>query len=518
MKGFSVKYKKRCNLSYVTVTSEIPISRFALFFSELSFKKSSRLYSSVFFLLFITSCSLVDFSPGDGIRTNPSRENQIIGENEAIYVSFDFAPEKTSAESLFLVNDYKGRVSGSFSWEGSRLLFTSDEKMIRGRRYVLDYSGSVSKKDGGEVKSEIVIPFFYMTSSCSVPLLSSVSPPAGNLIGRDEVLIFAFSKQMDFSSVEKGFKISPDTKHNTEWNADFSELKVTPDDGWKNLTSYTFSFSDDICCCDNIPLEAEYSFTYYCDSSHVKPEVLAVYTVLDNISLSWPRISDNLNTLKYREGLEVLFSVEMDNESVERSLSVTPCTPGRKFWKDEKSLIFIPDNGWQWNENYSLKISETAESADDVAAGSAYKATFNPDINELTLSSIGGKAADGFPVTTCSENLFLNIDTGPAPPHIYSFTFNFSESFMTDTEKEKLQSNINITALFPPDISSPFPVSYTWIGDNSLTVKYSGFTAYDSGNNIYYHYMLTLNGGDSGIKNNRGSFFQEDVKQALRTK
>ncbi len=470
-------------------------------------------------ILFITlSCSLVDFSPEEGISTNPSRDNQVIGENETIYVSFDFAPDKTSAESLFQINDYKGKVNGSVSWEGSRMLFTPDEKMIKGRRYILDYSGTVSRKEGGEVKSEIVIPFFFMTSACNVPFLISASPPAGSIIGQDEALTYVFSRQIDTSSVKKGFKISPETEHDLVWNAECTELTVNPKDKWKNLTSYTFSFSDDIFCSDNIPLEIESSHTYYCDSSHIKPEVLSVYTVLNNAPLSWPRVSDDLNTLKYKEGLEIEFSLNMDKESTESSLSISPYITGRNFWKDEKTLVFIPDNGWQWNESYCLKVSETAKSENDIATGVVYTALFTPDINELVLSSIGGKGSDGFPVSVYSENSLVNIDTGAAAPHEYSFTYNFSESFMTETEKEKLQNNINITAVFPPDASSPFPVSYTWIADNSLTVKYSGFTAYDSVKDVYYHYMLTLKGGTSGIINNKGSFFREDINQILRTK
>ena len=42
-------------------------------------------FSAAVILLFITaSCSLVDFSPEEGIRTNPSEVNRIIGEDESV--------------------------------------------------------------------------------------------------------------------------------------------------------------------------------------------------------------------------------------------------------------------------------------------------------------------------------------------------------------------------------------------------------------------------------------------------
>ena len=398
------------------------------------------------------------------------------------------------------------------------MIFIPDENMIRGRRYTLDYSGSVVKKGGGEAESEIVIPFYYITASAQLPCVTASVPQNGSVLEQNEAVFFIFSKSMDTASVRKGFRINPETDHLSSWNGSFTELEIIPKDKWKNLTPYTFSFSDEIRCRENIPAESGYSCVLYCDSSDEKPELISVYTVLDDISLSWPRVSDDLSTVKYREGIETVFSLDMDKETAEKSFSITPYISGRFFWKNERSLVFVTDSGWKLNENYTLKISETAESVNGIASGSVYTELFKPDIKELVLLSVDGMDEDGFPVSSYSETEFLDINTGAAAPHNYSFTFNFSESFSSDPEKEKLQGNINITALFPPDISSPFPVSYSWIGDNSLTVKYTGFTAYNSSCNVFYYYMLSLNGGEEGIKNSRGSFFKRDINQILRTK
>ena len=477
-----------------------------------------KLYPVVLFLFKILSCSLVDFLPDDQVTTNPSKENQILLENESVYVSFKFNPDKTSAESLFQVKDYKGVKSGTFSWKDRRMIFTPDEELLKGRRYTLDYSGFVLTEKGEKVKTEIVLHFFYITDLCKPPYLITLSPEAGSIVDRDEVFSFVFSKPMDIASVRKGFKINPETEYNSLWNESCTELTVSPDDRWKNLSSYVFSFSEDICCFEKIPAATEYHYTFYCRGSYVKPEITAVYNVIDNISLSWPRVSDNLNAVKCTDGIEIEFNLNMKKETVENSFSITPYISGRNFWKNERSLVFIPDKYWLWNKSYNIKISETAEGENDVKTGSPYLLSFKPDINELVLSSVGGKPHDGFPLYSFSENTFAYIDTGATAPYVYSFSFNFSQPFLTDTEKEKVQENINITAVFPPDASSPFPVLYSWISDNSLTVKYTGFSSYDSENNISYSYMLTLKGGESGIINNRGSFFSGDIKQMLRTK
>ena len=491
-------------------------------FSNLSINISKKnifvIYLIFFYFLSVTSCSLLDFSPDKKINTNPSRENQIIGEDELIYISFNFTPDKTSAESLLQITDYKGGISGAFYWEDRRLVFTPDEKMIKGRRYTLDYSGVVLTGNGEKVKTEIVFHFFYITDISRPPSIKYVFPTAGAILNRDDAVTFIFSKSMDTSTVREGFKISPETEYDSVWNGNTTELKVSPRDKWRNLEPYIFSFSEEVCCFEKIPIESECRYTFYCRSSYIRPEVVSVYAVLNDISLSWPRITDNLNTIKYRDCLEIEFNLDMKKEITESSFSITPYTAGRIFWKDEKSLVFVPDKNWLWDKTYNIKVSETAEAENDISAGCVYVSSFTPDINELLLSSIDGKSSDDFPLFSYSENQIINIDTGSAAPHIYSFTFNFSQSFLTDTEKEKAQSSINISAVFPPDISSPYPVSYTWISDNSLTVKYTGFTAYNSDKNIFCSYLLTLKGGESGITNNRGSYFKEDIKQMLRTK
>ncbi|MBO7516454.1 MAG: hypothetical protein J6T61_01770, partial [Spirochaetia bacterium] len=73
--------------------------------------------------LICLSCGVVDFSPSDSIRVNPSKYNQVVGENEDIYVKFGFSPEHVSAQSAFEIQDSDGRVVGSFDWKENTMTF-----------------------------------------------------------------------------------------------------------------------------------------------------------------------------------------------------------------------------------------------------------------------------------------------------------------------------------------------------------------------------------------------------------
>ena len=470
------------------------------------------------FLAVTASCSLVDFSPAEDIMSNPSSENQILSESEKIQISFSFEPERNSAESLFSVRDYSGDIDGDIRWEGKKLFFNPSEKLVRGRRYTLCFSGNVEKKDGGSARVELLIPFFYISDNASVPYITGINPHPGSVMDREGAVTVSFSRSIDTGSFKKGFSISPDREHTLIWEESDSRVVITPREKWENLTSYCFSFSTDICCLDAIPLEEEYRFTVYVDSSHVNPFIVSTETAMRDIASSFPPLSPDLNSIKYNDALRIVFSEDMNTEKAGAAFSIDPYTAGRKLWIDNSTLIFLPDKFWKWEELYRITINTSAESGNGIKLAEEYLEEFAPDINGLFLSTLDGKAGDGFPVNSFSESSYIEIETDPVAPYTYTFTLTFSEIFASNAEKVNAQDSLNISCIFPPNGISPFPVMYSWLSDTALTVKYSGFTPYDSAGNIYYYYLLKIKGGEAGIINSSGSYLSGDIKQLLRTK
>ena len=90
-----------------------------------------KLIILIFIILTCLSCGVVDFSPSDSIRVNPSKYNQVVGENEDIYVKFGFSPEHVSAQSAFDIQDSDGRVAGSFDWKENTMTFTPRKVLNR---------------------------------------------------------------------------------------------------------------------------------------------------------------------------------------------------------------------------------------------------------------------------------------------------------------------------------------------------------------------------------------------------
>ena len=76
-----------------------------------------------FISLICLSCAIIDFSSSDSIKVNPSKFNQVLGENEDVYVKYGFSPDHVSAQSAFEIHDAEGRVAGSFKWKDNTMIF-----------------------------------------------------------------------------------------------------------------------------------------------------------------------------------------------------------------------------------------------------------------------------------------------------------------------------------------------------------------------------------------------------------
>ena len=423
-------------------------------------KKTIYILISLIFL----SCGIVDFSPSDSIKVNPSKYNQVMDEGEDIYVEYGFSPDHVSAQSAFEVQDADGRVGGSFNWNGNKMFFTPQKCFEPSRRYLLKYAGEVSDKSGAVHKYNIYTPFFYMTTQSVKPAVSRMSPADGSTVQPYEKVIFSFSTPMSLPSFLRGFSISPDVECTDEWNEDHTQMVLTPKEGWKEHQVYTFSFS-----------EAN-TFCVFCSTGAAPPSVLSVDTAL-NDGLSYPVLLSGLDGVKSRDAIRIEFSSQMDFEAAEDALSIRPDVAGHTCWLDDRTLVFIPDAEWQGETLYSISIDATAKSRKGLSIPERFEASFTPDVIPLKLLGIEGKAADGFPLSAFNPHQEIEIDVGDAllPENTYTFSFVFNHGFETAEKKEQIYSGIKLKGVFPPSIASPKVASFFWSGDSRVQIAYTGF-------------------------------------------
>ena len=430
----------------------------------------------IFISLICLSCGIIDFSPSESLKINPSKYNQIVGENEDIYVRYGFSPDHVSAQAAFEVQDADGRVSGSFKWKDNTMIFTSLEQLEPAQRYLLKYAGEVSDMSGKVHKYNIYTPFFYMTKQAAKPNITRMNPADGSTIQAFDKVVFSFSEPMSLPSFLNGFTISPDIEYSDEWNGDHTQLTLTPKVGWKEHQVYRFSFANPITSANGIPIAEPKIFCLYSSSGAVLPSVVSIDTAL-NDGLSYPLLLTGLDGVKGKDALRITFSVPMDADATEDAFSISPDIVGHTCWTDDSTLVFIPEDEWKGETLYSVSIDVSAKSKKGLSLPDKFGISFAPDVVPLKLLCIEGKDSDGFPLSIFNPHQEVDIDVGDTllPENTYTFGFVFNRAFTTADEKEQIYSGIRLKGLFPPSLTSPKVMSLFWSGDSKIQITYTGF-------------------------------------------
>lgn len=421
------------------------------------------------------SCGVVDFSPSDSIKVNPSEYNQVVKENEDIFVRFGFSPDHASAQSAFEIQDTDGRVAGSFRWNDNTMFFIPQEVFVPAQRYLLKYAGEVSDTSGKGHTYNIFTPFFYMTRQSTKPVISKSNPSDGSTVQAQDKVVFTFSVPMETSSFLKGFSISPETECIEEWDEEHTRLTLTPKEVWKEPQVYRFSFTDEITSADGIPLADPRTVCLYSGSGAVLPVVSSVDTAL-NDGLSYPVILSGLDGVRSTDAIRISFSVPMDTAETENALLISPDIAGHTCWISESTLVFIPDEEWKGDTLYSVTVAATAKSRKGISLDQ-FETSFVPNVISLRLLRIEGKDSDGFPISDFNPHQEIDIDVGDAllPENTYTFSFVFNRAFADVEEKEQIFSKIKLKGLFPPLLAAPKIMSLFWSGDSKLQITYTGF-------------------------------------------
>ncbi|MCX7787260.1 MAG: Ig-like domain-containing protein [Spirochaetes bacterium] len=464
----------------------------------------------------LISCKLVDFRDVSGIHTYPSEPNTVVSNTDRIWVSFPFPPDPASAEALFQVKDFMGTVPGRFAWDGNTLYFLPEPELIIGARYTLSFSGTLRDSKGHSYEKYVTVPFFYQYKSESSPYIQSVTPSRGEIVSGNQGIVITFNQEMDPSSFEKGFSLSPRTPYEVRWSNSDRTVQVSPQKKWEDRTLYNLTFGEGITGREGIPLAPTQPTTFLVQEDTDCPYVRSVEVALDD-GVSFPPIGTDLDALLHAlDPIRITFSEPMDTKKTRSAIRIIPALPGIWTWLDDRVLLFLPTVGWESGVSYTLQLGNSAEDCSGNPILPFTPLSFTPQMNPLTLEIL--LAEDGILLhgETCSPSQSIPLSLSPPAWSDYTFRFTFlNGSFLTDAEKLSVQKRIQLTCIFPPSAASPIPQGYSWVGGNQLSITYTGLSP--STITETYYYLLTLKGGDGGICTTTGRGLSKDLKQLFVT-
>lgn len=216
-----------------------------------------------------------------------------------------------------------------------------------------------------------------------------------------------------------------------------------------------------------------------------------------------------LKNIKINNALVFDFNKDVSIESFKTNFSISPKTNGN-FYKDNFRIIFIPDENFNIQEKYTIKIDENIKDTNGIKLQKSIEFNFTPENNFLKIEKIninGLTNLDFFPETTDFNNLnnipTINISDLNKSFIKISFSKPIDKSNITNLEKL-----ISIESFFPKNLNYPSLEKISYLNDYEIIFEFSNFSYSDKNDDIY---KLTINSSPNNIKSTENEYLEENL-------
>jgi hypothetical protein len=433
-------------------------------------------------------------------------------------VVFPFAVERISVEAIFTVRDFGGSVPGSYQWDGNTVSFHAEPPLMRGCRYVLCLQGVFRDASGTESAIDRLVPFYWVAAAQPAPYVVWTAPASGQIMPPDGEIIIGFSENMDPLSLAPALVVSPDCDLEERWEEGTTRLVLSPRTSWENLTAYTLCLGTELCDLTGRPLCREAEILFLVQEDVTCPTVLSIHPAFNDAQALYPETgADFAGGVTGDDALRIGFSEAMDRPSTAGAFSLTPPVAGSLVWLDDLTLVFCPLAPYAAGTTYLLCFGPTAADAAGNSLAGLREMAFTPAVQPVSVTTVLVYDAVRIEPGDYSTAVAREIRTSAVHGE-YELVFEFAgANFDADSEKAAVQESIRLACLFPPaGALDTRPVGYSWTGGERLSVTFSGLEVSTPAQS--YYYLLSLRGGETGIRSEEGGMLEADLEQLLVTR
>jgi hypothetical protein len=383
------------------------------------------------------------------------------------------------------------------------MYFDAAPPLRPGVRYVLEFRGRVVLENGESFDANAEVTF-YIDHAGGAPVLASVSPSDGGVIGTATPLVLSFSAPIDPNSFAREFDLQPSAETVISWDAPGQQVTVTPRDAWASLTTYTWKITRDLAAPDGTPTDVEHTGRFRIQLDSTSPTVVSVVPALRS---TLAPTGNPLSDTGTDDALLISFSEDVNEESLASAFTLSPPTKGTLLRVSPGVFAFTPDARFVMDQTYTLHVGPSVADLSGNKLGIAFETTFIPAIPVQVVQSIEAVYAS----SSDTWNVFNTLDAKPITVDVagkLTLNITFAEPFAVDSQVHML-SGILFEGYFPSSLSDPSLESVSWSGGRVVTLTYAGMTKSTLVTGNYY--KLTLPGGAAASDNGSGSFLKDDV-------
>ena len=292
----------------------------------------------------------------------------------AIDVEFSEAVVRASVERRFHIEP---GVAGTFSWDGTTLIFSPATKLPQDTSFVVSIEAGFQDAAGNVAGAGLEGWAFRTIGS---PQVVSTDPEDGaSGVARDAPIVITFDRLMDTSAVEGAVSIEPAAALRAAWSG--QGLTLTPEEPLAYGTEYTLTVGTAASDTDGNQLRV--------------PHQARFTTVAAGLGVRSAVPADGVAGVGVRTAIAIVFDGPVEPASVDGALQVTPPVEGTLTLESEASdarprpqptdppadanvLIFRPAQPLAAHTTYTVTLAPIVEpvgSPGEVAAGRSWTFT-----------------------------------------------------------------------------------------------------------------------------------------------
>ncbi len=318
--------------------------------------------------LCVCSCSLIlGMQPLEITDWHPHDARIAASAVSSVWVEFSSAADPVKAEQAFSLSENGAPMTGSYAWQGSRLVFMPVRPVSPGNDYEIAVVSTVETRDGNSLAKDFRFAFTTKTEAGRPTVLQPTQPADGSRVA-DPLLpiVVRFSEPVDRTSFIAAFSVSPDPGGTVTFDVTGATASFTPLSPWTPGAEYSVVLTDTVKDLSGNRLPETVRWRFTAGAEDVRPTLMAVRPTVDGVPQGTGLTFDDPGVAGLQEntgfeatwGIELQFSEPVSRENMESFITLQPAwsfqvdpdgTPRDHFF-------LVPEERFVWGTMYNLTI------------------------------------------------------------------------------------------------------------------------------------------------------------------
>jgi hypothetical protein len=315
----------------------------------------------------LCSCSLIlGLQPLEVTDWHPHEARIAASAVNSIWVEFSTPADPVKAEQALTLSENGTPMTGSYSWQGDRLVFTPVRPVSPGNDYEIAVVSTVETKAGNSLAKDFRFAFTTKAEAGRPTVLSTTPADGSRLTISLSPIVVSFSEPIDQASFIAAFSVSPDPGGTVTFDLSGSTASFTPLSPWIAGTEYSVVLTDTVKDLSGNKIAQAVRWRFTAGAEDVRPTLVAVRPTVNNVPQGTGLTQDDPMAAGLQEntgfettwGIELEFSEPVSRENMESFIELQPAW---SFQMDPDGaprdhFKLVPEERFAWGTMYNLTI------------------------------------------------------------------------------------------------------------------------------------------------------------------